>query len=260
MIRCGLLILMLAVVGSVVADDDLRVLTEERLGVPPTKQLEQYLKQLFYRYSDERLDAFASLKSQADCKEWQQQRRRFFIDQLGGLPQRTPLNPRMVGKLEGEGYRVENLLFESRPGHHVTANLYLPESEGPHPAVIVPCGHSHNGKAAGGYQRICILLARHGMAALCYDPIGQGNGTKCSTSITSTRISRRHRIWKCLIPGFGICVRSSIPRWDWAASCWGRTSLNIVFGTACVRSIIWKHATISTGHESAAPEIPEVEH
>lgn len=90
------------------------------------------------------------------------------------LAERTPLNPKIVGTLKGEGYRVENVLFESRPEFHVTANLYLPTTPGPWPGMIVPCGHSHDGKVAGGYQRICILLARHGMAALCYDPLGQG--------------------------------------------------------------------------------------
>ena len=38
----------------------------------------------------------------------------------------------------------------------------------------MPCGHSDNGKAYEGYQRACILLAKNGMAVLCYDPIGQG--------------------------------------------------------------------------------------
>ena len=40
--------------------------------------------------------------------------------------------------------------------------------------MLVPCGHSDNGKAAETYQRMSILLAKNGMAALCYDPIGQG--------------------------------------------------------------------------------------
>ena len=52
--------------------------------------------------------------------------------------------------------------------------LYLPEGKPPFPGVLVPCGHSANGKAAETYQRICILLAKNGMAAFCYDPIGQG--------------------------------------------------------------------------------------
>jgi len=68
----------------------------------------------------------------------------------------------------------EKVIYESRPDHHVTANFYLPEGKGPFPGVLMPCGHSDNGKAAEAYQRVCILMARHGLAVLCYDPIGQG--------------------------------------------------------------------------------------
>ena len=153
----------------VAAQDDLTVLTDTT-----GKQLEVLLKREFSRQLDERLEAYGALKSRADCEKWQRERRDFFIRQLGGFPERTPLNAKVVGELKGDAYRVEKILFESRPGHHVTGNLYLPATKGPHPGVLIPCGHSHTGKAAGGYQRMSILLAQNGMAALCYDPIGQG--------------------------------------------------------------------------------------
>jgi len=156
------------------ADEDLTVLQERADGVAPGKLLEVYLKRQFYQHLDQRLASYEKLKSRADCLAWQKQRRDFFIRQLGGFPERAPLNAKIVGRLKGKGYHVEKVIFESRPNHRVTANLYLPQTEPPYPAVLVPCGHSHNGKAAGGYQRISIVLAKHGMAALCYDPIGQG--------------------------------------------------------------------------------------
>ena len=171
--------------GAADPAEDLTVLTETPAGTPPGKQLEVYLKQQFYQLVDQRLAAYEAVKTRADCEKWQKERREFFIRQLGGFPERTPLNPRIVGRLKGDGYRIEKLIFESRPGHHVTANLYLPAAASnkaagkvattaKYPAVLVPCGHSHNGKAAGQYQRISILLAKHGLAALCYDPISQG--------------------------------------------------------------------------------------
>jgi dienelactone hydrolase len=79
-----------------------------------------------------------------------------------------------VGARQYSGYRIERIIFDSRPGHEVTALLYLPEGKPPFPGVLVPCGHSANGKAAESYQRVCILLAKNGLAAFCYDPIGQG--------------------------------------------------------------------------------------
>ena len=154
--------------------EDLTVLKERPEGIPPGKQWEVYLKQQFYRFVDRRLEKYEKVKSRADCALWQKERREFFVEQLGGFPDRTPLDAQTVGRLEGKGYRVEKVIFESRPQHRVTANLYLPLTEPPYPGVLVPCGHSHNGKAAGQYQRISILLAKHGIAALCYDPISQG--------------------------------------------------------------------------------------
>jgi len=165
---------LLSTVGSVTLAEDLTVLTETADGMAPGKQFEVYLKQQFYQHVERRREAFEAVKTRADCARWQEERREFFVRQLGGFPERTPLNATIVGRLEGEGYRVEKLIFESRPHHHVTANVYLPLTEPPYPAVLVPCGHSHNGKAAGQYQRISILLAKHGLAALCYDPISQG--------------------------------------------------------------------------------------
>jgi hypothetical protein len=42
------------------------------------------------------------------------------------MPERTPLNPRSVGAIERQGYRMEKLVYESVPQLHVAANLYIP--------------------------------------------------------------------------------------------------------------------------------------
>ena len=93
----------------------------------------------------------------------------------GPFPEKTPLNSRVFRKIQRDGYSIENVIYESRPSHHVTANLYIPaEIDDPVPGVLIPCGHSSNGKAAEAYQSIAISLAKQGMVALLYDPIGQG--------------------------------------------------------------------------------------
>lgn len=141
----------------------------------PADAFENWLLNEFNELCERRNKAFElTIKSESACIAWQQQRKAFFLDRIGGLPERTPLNAQVTGELRGKGYRVEKILLETRPAFHLTGNLYLPDTAGPWPAVLVPCGHSHDGKAAGQYQLICMLLARHGMAALCYDPIGQG--------------------------------------------------------------------------------------
>ena len=119
-------------------------------------------------------EAFQQLKTTEQVQSRQKELREFFIAQLGGFPERTPLNAQVVGKLPGDGYTIEKVIFESRPHHHVTANLYLPDGPGPHPAAIVSSGHSRTAKTAAYNQRFGIALAKHGIAALCYDPTGQG--------------------------------------------------------------------------------------
>jgi hypothetical protein len=47
---------------------------------------------------------------------------------LGGPPPRTPLNARTTGKVQRDGYLVEKVIFESQPGFHVTALLFLPDA------------------------------------------------------------------------------------------------------------------------------------
>jgi dienelactone hydrolase len=180
---CGLVLVFLpARPSAAIADDaslkpsDLRVLDSS--GSPeypaPREMLHRYLLDQAHRHFDARRKAIAALKTPEEIARRQQELRAFFLRSLGDFPERTPLNARVVGTVRGEGYRVANVIFESRPEHHVTANLYVPDGRPLFPGVLLPCGHSDNGKAAEPYQRAAALLARNGMAVLCYDPIGQG--------------------------------------------------------------------------------------
>ncbi len=92
------------------------------------------------------------------------------------MPERPRIRARVTGTLAREGYRVENLWFESGRGLYVAGNLYLPEGRGPFPAVLHPHGHWMEGRAAddedGSSQAFCIHLARTGYAAFAWDMIG----------------------------------------------------------------------------------------
>jgi dienelactone hydrolase len=78
--------------------------------------------------------------------------------------------------------------------------------------VLVPCGHSSNGKAHDAYQMMGALLSLNGMAALVFDPIDQGergqllsqwpklSGTRAHTmlGVGSTLLGRntaRFEVW-----------------------------------------------------------------
>jgi len=89
--------------------------------------------------------------------------------------ERTPLNARTTGTLERKGYRIEKVVYESRPNLFVTANLYVPANgSGPFPAVLFQCGHYGEGKTHPNYQRCCQGLVQLGFVVLAFDPMGQG--------------------------------------------------------------------------------------
>lgn len=123
-----------------------------------------------------RNDAVTKLTTPAAIRERQQWVTRTFWKLVGGMPERTPLNARTVGSFERQGYRVEKVVYESQPGFHISANLYIPTADRPpFPGVLVQMGHTLDGKA--GYQRICQWLARFGYLVLGFDPMGQGERT-----------------------------------------------------------------------------------
>lgn len=159
---------------AMAADDSLRVLPNQVDEIAPKEMLHAYLMQRGQQAFARRRAEYAKLKTPEQLAAYQERMRQFFLAQLGELPERTPLEAQTVAREERDGYRIEKVIFQSQPRHYVTAILYLPNAKPPYPGVLVPCGHSSNGKARDLYQRMPILLAKTGMAALCYDPIDQG--------------------------------------------------------------------------------------
>lgn len=101
--------------------------------------------------------------------------REAFLDAIGGLPGRPdPVPVEHAGTVPRDGYSVERLVLEPLPDVHVPANCYVPDGDGPHPAVLLCAGHHPFPKADQLNQRACIELARHGVVALVYDPPGVG--------------------------------------------------------------------------------------
>lgn len=117
----------------------------------------------------------AKLQTRADAEAYVRSVRERIRQAFGPEPPRTPLNPRITGTVERRGYKIEKVLFESRPGFLVSANLYLPtDRPGPLPGVVGSCGHSLEGKAGDTYQAFAQSLAKLGYVVLIFDPIGQG--------------------------------------------------------------------------------------
>jgi dienelactone hydrolase len=175
-------LLLLAALCGQASAEDLQCL-KLQAGEPSSSTLfYSSLQRQAYAALGRRQSTYDELKTEQQISEYQHRLRSIFIEQLGGFPERTPLNAQVVGKLPGDGYTIEKIIFESQPRHHVTATLFLPTSAPPYPAVLVSSGHSRPGKAADYNQRFGIALARNGIASLCYDPIGQGERSQILTS------------------------------------------------------------------------------
>ena len=119
-------------------------------------------------------EAWNALASTEEREAFFQERLRALRYSLGGPVEDRAVEDQVTGRYEGEGFCVENLVFESRPGLQVTANLYLP-----HPLVermpgILLCHSHHRPKTQGELQDMGRCWARTGAMVLVMDHLGHG--------------------------------------------------------------------------------------
>ncbi len=96
---------------------------------------------------------------------------------LWPMPERTPLNAEVYGRIARDGYAIEKVRFQSIPGFYVSGNLYRPlGKKGPFPAVLNPHGHWANGRLEmtdnANFQGMGITLAKLGFVVFAYDMVG----------------------------------------------------------------------------------------
>lgn len=139
------------------------------------RMVQEYFVQQVRQAERDSLRVKANLMTRGDAEAYVAAVRQKIRRCFGPEPDRTPLNAQITGVVERDVYRIEKVLFESRPGFFVSANLYLPnDAKNPRPGVVGTCGHSATGKAIDAYQSFAQGLARQGYVCLIYDPIGQG--------------------------------------------------------------------------------------
>ena len=152
-----------------------RVLPAPATGEAPS--ITPYLKyqtEMSWHQDEERRKDWAQIRTEEDLLRIQRKLEKELLAMVGGLPsQKTPLNPQITGKIPMNGFHIEKLIFESLPGVYVTAVVYVPENgTKTHPAILVPSGHSKNGKVH--YQALCQRLVQRGYVVINWDAVGQG--------------------------------------------------------------------------------------
>jgi Acetyl xylan esterase (AXE1) len=121
----------------------------------------------------QREEAIAAIHTVVEAERRQRFVHQELLEIMGGLPSYNgPLNPKVMGRIQAEGYTIEKIVYESLPGFYVTANLYRPDRPGRYPAVLLQSGHVQEGKPES--QLVAANLALKGFVVLTFDPIGPG--------------------------------------------------------------------------------------
>jgi len=119
--------------------------------------------------------AWDSVRSRVDWERFREERLSRLRQSAGEFPAERPsLDVRVSATYRGKGYRLENLVYQSRPGFYVSANLYRPEAySGLMPAIVIM--HSfHYPKTQGELHDMGEMWARTGCAVLIPERLGFG--------------------------------------------------------------------------------------
>jgi dienelactone hydrolase len=115
------------------------------------------------------------IHSKAEWESYRDQRIKALKDSLGHFPEvPAKIEVHVNGTIHGDGFVIENIVFESRPGLVVTANRYLPEKPGTAMPGIVICHSHHNSKTQSELQDMGIGWARQGCVVVIPDMLGHG--------------------------------------------------------------------------------------
>ena len=149
-------------------------------ALPGDAMVRRYFEQETARISER---TFADVTTLADWTTRRATYREQLFEMFGLSPRpaKTDLHATITGRVEHDGFVVENLHYQSMPGLYVTANLYLPKNPaGKIPAILYVCGHANvkdggiSYGAKANYQHHGEWFARHGYACLTLDTIQLG--------------------------------------------------------------------------------------
>lgn len=139
--------------------------------------LYRYLSDQACDLLEQRASKISKIQSLSDWQKRQKMISETLAELLGPFPQKTPLNAKIVSKIDKDSFKTEHIVFESLPGFYVTSSLYIPASREKNvrlPAVIYCSGHSVDGYRSDVYQHVILNLVKKGFIVFAFDPVGQG--------------------------------------------------------------------------------------
>jgi len=162
--------------GAPLPPFETRVLSpEQRRQWDLAGMLERHLRRRVQKISEEEDTVWAEIRTLQDWERFRDPRLKALIDSIGPFPSLVgETAARVTKEFSGSGYRRQDLLYLSRPGLWVTANLYLPaDLPVKMPGIVIVHSH-HRPRTQAELQDMGILWARVGCAVLIMDQIGHG--------------------------------------------------------------------------------------
>ena len=138
-----------------------------------------------YKLLELRAGKISQIKTKDELLQRQTEVRQTMWEILGSFPEKTSLNAKITGTVKKNGYRIENVIYESLPGFYVTASLFIPSNiKKPAPAILFCSGHSTSVYRLPLYQLPLLNLVKKGFIVLAIDPIGQGERLQYFNPVT----------------------------------------------------------------------------
>ncbi len=113
-----------------------------------------------------------------DKAEWEKMRKTLYNNIASAMKLKVdhslPLDYEETGSIRQDGFTIKKISFRASADRYVTANLYVPDGEGPFPAVVNVHGHWSQGKIAARVQARGHILAKEGYVCLTVDAFGAG--------------------------------------------------------------------------------------
>jgi dienelactone hydrolase len=125
--------------------------------------------------NDRESKAWRGLKGKTDWEKYRDARLEALRLSLGRFPAPpADLHVRVRKTIAGDGFRIDNLTFESQPGLVVTANLYRPAKPGASiPGIVIVHSH-HAAKTQNELQDMGAMWSKAGCFVLVMDQPGHG--------------------------------------------------------------------------------------
>ncbi|MCC6418875.1 MAG: hypothetical protein IT429_11625 [Gemmataceae bacterium] len=167
-------------VGSAAADEaaDLSKVAPDVLGKDQRKEAVGMIGRDIRRRTDEAnarsRAAWAGIKTRDQWEKYSTERVARLRRSLGEYPAPGKLPVRVTGVVKGDGYNIENVVYESRPGQWVPGNLYVPaRPRKSMPGILLTHAH-HRDKPQSELQDMGMTWARAGCVVLVIDQVGYG--------------------------------------------------------------------------------------